>query len=154
MENIADTKDKLANRLARLKGQVEYPESWIPEPGATLVGEVVKWDTGTTDTGTTQEILVVRDQDGVEHSVWTWAAQLRYRLIADKETLEASGVLPEPEHRLARVGDFVAIHYRGKRPFTANDGQVYESHSYKVAIEKKVESDVDAEAEARAEFGF
>lgn len=41
--------------LDRLRTQVEYPESWRPEPGDTLVGTAVAWSTFEKTDPATQE---------------------------------------------------------------------------------------------------
>jgi hypothetical protein len=90
------------SRFEKLAAEVEYPEAWMPEPGDTLVGEARRWETVTVkrDDGTERpcEVLTIRDQHGTERAVWTWHTVLRNELV-DKV---------EP-------GDFVAIHYRGRR---------------------------------------
>jgi hypothetical protein len=39
--------DSMQNALDRLKSEVEYPEPWIPEPGETLIGAAIRWETVT-----------------------------------------------------------------------------------------------------------
>lgn len=55
----------------------EYSESWIPKPGDVLVGELLRYTTGTTEYGQCP-IAVIRDEDGgEERSVWLLHAVLR-----------------------------------------------------------------------------
>jgi hypothetical protein len=129
------------DRYRRLAAQVEYPEAWIPEKGETLTGQAVRWET--VDRNEREcEVLVVRDQVGAERSVWTWHAQLRYRLIAPKDELEQ--VLREGRARLVEPGDFVAIHYAGRWPM--DNGK--DAYRYRVAVDK-----VDAAAETLPDGG-
>lgn len=114
----------------RLRSLVEFPEAWMPNPGDTLVGEAVRWETVTTRSDATAEVLTVRTNEGVERSVWCWHAQLRYGLIADKGDVDA--VIRDGGERKCRVGDLVAIHYRGKSAM--DDGN--EAASYRIAIER------------------
>ena len=134
------------DRYDKLKKSVEYPEAWKPEKGDTLVGRALDWETVTPkpDEDRTCEVLAVRESDGTERSVWCGHAQLRYKLIADKDAIEASGdptgaAIPH-EARKAQRGDFVAIHYRGKFPMP--DG-TYEAASYRVGIERPPEGEDD-----------
>jgi hypothetical protein len=116
--------------LDRLKGEVEYPEAWIPEPGGTLAGEVLRWESVTIERDgegpRTCDVLTLRTPDGTERSVWTWHAVLRNELVGKVEP-----------------GDFIAIHYRGRKQKQKGDGDYA---SYRVAIEKK--------ASPEDEFGF
>jgi hypothetical protein len=132
------------DRYDKLKKSVEYPEHWKPEKGDTLVGRALDWETVTPkpDEDRTCEVLVVREEDGTERSVWCGHAQLRYKLIADKEALEASGDLTGAaipvEERKVQPGDFVAIHFRGKFPMP--DGN-YEAASYRLGTERPQEGE-------------
>jgi hypothetical protein len=54
------------DRYSRLAAQVEYPESWQPEASETLVGELVRWETGTTRSGKSEEIAVIRETTAAE----------------------------------------------------------------------------------------
>ena len=70
------------NSFDALRARVEYPAAWRPDPGESLVGEAVGWsEYSKVDpaSGETREcqILVVRDEAGVEHGVWCWHSILR-----------------------------------------------------------------------------
>jgi hypothetical protein len=108
------------SRLEKLAAEVEYPEAWMPEPGDTLVGETLRWETVTVkrDDGAERpcEVLTVRDQHGAERPVWTWHIVLQNELIGKVEP-----------------GDFIAIHYRGRRAKLKGEGDYA---AYRVAIEK------------------
>jgi hypothetical protein len=122
------------SRFERLKSKVEYPEAWKPEEGDTLVGEAIGWETVSVsrDDGTERacEVLTVRelarDGEGNERSVWTWQTVLRNELIGDAVAGNTGAYKVQP-------GDFVSIHYRGKKP--RRDGN-REYAAYRVAIEK------------------
>ncbi len=98
----------------------QQAEASRPEPGATLAGTAVSWDHAeiTTKAGEKAEcdVLTVRGTDGDEHAVWTWHTVLQRELLGN-----------------VQPGDFVAIHYRGKRPRLDGNG---EYASYRVAIQK------------------
>lgn len=130
MESSSTTYDRL---LAQLD---ESPEAWKPaEAGETIVGEVTGWRTVTTErSGTECEVMTVRTPEGIERSIWTWHAQLRYRLIAPRDALgdDRTGGSVPAESRLARVSDRVAIRYGGRNQL--DDGR--EAMSYRVSIER------------------
>jgi len=113
--SVTDSQD----RFARLTAKVEYPEAWKPEPGDTIVGEAVRWETVTPREGERScEVLTLKTADG-ERSVWCWHAVLASELVGK-----------------ASSGDLVAIHFKGKR--TRQDGNG-EYASYRVAIERGTE---------------
>jgi hypothetical protein len=114
---------------------VEFADAWIPEPSSTILGQVVGWETVTvTKAGKESqcEVLTLRTPEGFETTVWTWHAQLRYKLIAPKSTLgdDHTGVSIPANDRLASPGNFVAIHYRGKTMMASG----HEAASYRVAL--------------------
>ena len=116
------------DRYTSLAAKVEYPEAWKPNEGDTLVGEAVGWETVTIDKDGEEracEVLRLRIQDGTEHSVWCWHAVLRRELIGKVEP-----------------GDFVALHYNGRRKKLSGDGDYA---SYRVAIDKLPESDIEVD---------
>ena len=123
------------NPYDRLTKAVEYPEAWTPEPGDTLVGEALGWETVTVkrDDGTERpcEVLTLRGQDGKERAIWTWHTVLQNELI---------GKVGE--------GDLVALHYRGRRARLSGDG---EYAAYRIAIERRADK---TEAELQDEFGI
>jgi hypothetical protein len=107
------------SRFDALRARVEYPASWRPESGDTLLGEAVGWsDYEKTDPISketkTCRILTVRDESGLEHGVWLWHSVLRQEL------------------ERVNPGDLVAISYVGKRPRQSGDGAY---HHYRVAVE-------------------
>jgi hypothetical protein len=104
------------NTAERLRAQVEYPEAWMPEPGQTLIGEALAWETVERDEQPSCEVLTLRDQDGKNWSVWTWHTVLKNELVGKVEP-----------------GNFLAIHCRGKRPRQDGGG---EYAAYRVAINK------------------
>jgi hypothetical protein len=132
-------------RYARLASQVERPEAWKPEPGDTLVGEVVRWElaepSGLNDLTRPCDVCVVRDEDGKEHAVWTWHYKLRLTLVGDGEA-EPGG---DPEAFAAKPGTWVAIKFLGKREKVDRPGETVAA--YNVALEDKDDSD-------ESEFGF
>jgi hypothetical protein len=123
MESSRDTYE-------RLRAEVEFPEAWRPQAGSptTLIGEVTaETEIPFTDLATSEErrqaAFVVRDQDGKEWSVAAFHAVLRKELW------------DHPERGKTKVGDFVALHYRGEG--VTGDGRSV--HRYRVAVEKKNE---------------
>jgi hypothetical protein len=103
----------------RPASQVEHPEAWLPEPGATLVGDAVRWDEVSFERDSEKracDVLTLRTQDGTERSVWTWHFVLREELVGKVEP-----------------GDFVAIHYQGRKANQKGDGDYA---AYRIAIEK------------------
>ncbi len=119
----------------KLQAAVEYPEAWTPEPGDTLVGEALRWETVTVkrDDGDERpcEVLTVRDPAGKEWAVWTWHTVLQNELIGK-----------------VNAGDLVALHYRGRRARLSGDGDYA---AYRVAIESR---GAKTEDELKSEFGF
>ena len=102
----------------KLQASVEYPDAWTPEPGDTLVGEALRWETVTVkrdDGDRPCEVLTLRDPAGKEHNVWTWHTVLQNELVGK--------VSP---------GNLVALHYRGRRARQSGDGDYA---AYRVAIE-------------------
>ena len=134
MSNLPQQDDMLSaadrERLERLAEQTAEAQPWVPEQaGDTLAGRVLRWETGH-KRGEPKEqaaVLVLRSAEG-DRAFYTWHAQARYKLIAPKEALgnDRTGESVPPASRLARVGDFVAIGYRGKS--TMDDGN--EAASY------------------------
>jgi hypothetical protein len=119
-----------SNTYDGLRAQVEYPESWRPEPGDTIVGEAVAWsDYHKTDETSGEEktckILTLRDEAGVEHGIWCWHSILRSELAN------------------VRPGDLVAISYTGKKPRQKGDGAY---HHYRVAVQAAALSEPVGEA--------
>jgi len=155
MENITQQADEQLSRaelerLERLAEQTAEAKPWIPEgAGDTLAGVVLSWETGhkRDEPKTECAVLVLRTSEG-NRAFYTWHAQARYKLIAPKEALgeDRTGESVPPTSRLARVGDFVAIAYRGKS--TMDDGN--EAASYNVAIERPQPA-LDDDAPAAAE---
>lgn len=144
------------DRYDRLRKSVEFPEPWIPEKGDTLLGRVLGWETVTVKKEGKEsvcEVITVRTREHVERSFFTWHAQARYKLIAPKDALgdDRVGTSVPASERLARVGDFVAINFRGKNPMP--DGN--EAASYNVGIERpppdeEVDDDIPFERDAAA----
>lgn len=68
MTPTTKTDDGLRDELEDFDG--EYPESWIPDVGDILVGEVLRYDSGSTDYGR-HPICVLEDEaTGEERGVW------------------------------------------------------------------------------------
>jgi hypothetical protein len=88
----------------------------MPEPGQTLVGEAVGRETVQREGQPDCDVYTIRDQSGKEWAVWTWHTVLKNELVGK-----------------VQAGDFVAIHYRGKRPRQDGGG---EYAAYRVAIDK------------------
>lgn len=118
--------------LDELRASVEYPAAWKPHEGETLVGVAVRWEQVTIERKGEEpkpcSVLVLRDDDGLEHGVWTWHTVLANELIGKVER-----------------GDFVAIHYRGLREKQNGDGRYA---SYRVAIKKAEVTDGEAKGGA------
>lgn len=99
---------------------VEYPESWLPETKDghpnPLVGEVTDRREAMTRRDSVETVLVVRDADGTEWSLWLLGAVLQ------RELAEAG------------VGDRVAVRWIGMR--TNAEGSPY--RSYRVARDPAV----------------
>jgi hypothetical protein len=65
-------------------------------------------------------VLTLRDSDDKEWAVWTWHAVLQNELVGK-----------------VRIGDLVALHYKGKRARQDGGG---EYAAYRVAIEASTEN--------------
>jgi hypothetical protein len=114
------------DRYTALAAKVEYPEAWKPSEGDTLVGEAIGWETVAIDREGEEracEVLTLRTQDGSERSIWCWHAVLRRELVGKVE-----------------AGDFVALHYNGRRKKQSGEGDYA---SYRVAIDKLPEGDIE-----------
>ena len=76
----------LGERLNRLRERMnsterDKPLSWSAQPGDTLLGEFVRWETGTTRLGEEHRIAIVADAESGElRSVWTFYVALRSEL--------------------------------------------------------------------------
>lgn len=119
--------------------EFEYPEAWKPEPGDIIKGVFEELDSGPSKyspTGVTP-IAVIRDDDGVRHSVWLSATVLRN---------EFKKARPQP-------GDPVAVKYIG--PVKDGKGKVqYQHYRVKNLTPKKQAVDwghIDELEEAAAE---
>lgn len=136
MQSVTEPHD---DRLERLKKSVEYPERWDPAEGETLAGKLSGWETVTKDDWSC-EVATIKRQDGSEMAVWTFAASLRYKLIAPKDGhdwgRDKSGAEVPHEQRLAHTGDFIAVNYVGKRPIQTGPFAGKDSHAYRVGIER------------------
>lgn len=62
----------------------EYPESWIPQPGEILVGQLVRYDRGQTTYGDCQIAVVLDEDTGEERSVWLLHEVLRREFLAQR----------------------------------------------------------------------
>jgi len=125
MSKIPEQHD--GDRYTALAAKVEYPEAWKPKERDTLVGEAIGWETVTIDKDGEEracEVLTLRTQGGTERSVWTWHAVLKNELVGKVEP-----------------GDFVALHYRGRRQKAKGEGDYA---AYRVAVESP-KSDVKAD---------
>ena len=109
---MSDPYDALLHR-------VRYPESWKPQPGDTLVGEVVGWETVTLRKAGEEprdvDVLTLRDADNVEHAVWCFHQVLKADLVGK-----------------CSPGDLVAISYVGKVAKASGEGSFAK---YRVAVE-------------------
>jgi hypothetical protein len=116
------------DRYTRLASQVEYPEAWKPDEGDTIVGEVVNWEevtlTGDDDKERSCQVMTLRTQEK-DRAVWLWHTVLQNELI-DKVDL----------------GDFVAIHYLGRRKKQSGDGDYA---AYRVAIDSAPKSGINVD---------
>lgn len=130
MGTVSPPQDR-QDRLAKLRERADrqYPESWVPKAaGDTIAGEFVRLDTGTTSYGE-QTIAVLREQNGVERSVWLLHAVLRNELAK---------LRPKP-------GELVLIRYDGKKDSAA--GTRYAA--YRVEVDREqAPTDWDALADA------
>jgi hypothetical protein len=76
----------LGERLKRLRQRmnsagIDRPLSWSAQPGDTLLGEFVRWETGTTRRGEEFRIAIIADAESGElRSVWTFYVALRSEL--------------------------------------------------------------------------
>jgi hypothetical protein len=119
-------------RVRRLAAQTEHehPESWRPEPGDVLVGTFVRRDSGVSSyDGKTYTIVVIRDENGVEHGVWAFHTALRQQLSAAR---------PKP-------GEAIALRYRGKR-----QGANATYHDWRVAVDREQSEDDWSDLEGEA----
>jgi hypothetical protein len=91
-------------------------------------------------------VLTVQAPDDKEWAVWTGRAQLRYKLIAPKETIGADSTGEHVPHRerLVRKGDHVSITFVGKRPLPDS---TYDYAQYWVMFDRP-EGEDDSEEEA------
>ncbi len=106
----ASGNDDLEARLSE-----DYPQSWIPEAeGDTIVGEVVRYTTGTTQYGESP-VVVLRTADGLR-SVWLLSTVLRSQFGKLK---------PRP-------GERVGIRYGSER--TSASGNAY--RDFRVEVDR------------------
>jgi hypothetical protein len=125
------TTKSMHDALDRLKGAVEHPPAWLPEPGETITGVATGWETVTIERdgeeSRTCDVLTLTGEDGAERNIWTWHFVLRKELVG-----------------MVGIGDFVAINYRGRKAKLKGDGDYA---SYRVAVEKaiNVESDIEVD---------
>ena len=110
----------------RQEAERDFPKSWRPDQDGPnpLVGEFVRWDTGTTDYGD-RLILVVRDEDGDEWSVW-----------CIHNALEAAVKRERP-----KPGELVYIEHEGLKK-SQRTGREY--HAYKLRTNRQVQPNWDA----------
>ncbi|HYH59798.1 MAG TPA: hypothetical protein VD790_11360 [Thermoleophilaceae bacterium] len=130
------------DRAARLRerADTERPDAWVPEhPGDELVGELVRYERGTTSYGD-QVIAIVQPTDAAARSLWLLTAILRDEFA---------------KHRPA-PGEWVLVRYLGKRE-PKGDGPAYQA--YTVVVDREpVQPDwaaigAEAEAEIEAQVG-
>ena len=109
----------------REQAKQDYPASWRPDEGAPnpLVGEVVRYDQGHSDYGT-KLIIVVRDENGKEWSVWAIHAALLAALQRERPN----------------SGELIYIDQQGTRTSNAS-GRQYTA--YKVKVDRVVAPDFD-----------
>ncbi len=131
---------------ARLAAQVEHPEPWRPEPGDTLVGEIVRWElvepNELNNLSRECDVCVIRDEEKKEWAVWLWHYKLRLALVGDADRK------PDGDYttHAAQPGDWVAVNFRGKQDKADGSGETVAR--YNVALEKA------AEPSPEDEFGF
>ncbi len=94
------------------------PTSWQwSAPGDTLLGTFVRLDRGTTRTGDTYPVAIVRDQDGTLRRLWVFHAALRQQLRDAR---------PAP-------GDRLGVRYLGERE--SGEGRRY--HAWRVVTDRQ-----------------
>jgi hypothetical protein len=108
------------------------PQSWRPEPGDKLIGELVDVDERDGGYGT-YPILVIRDDDGAE---WSWHV---LHAVARGEI----------GRQQPNIGDRLGVKYVGK--VEGRDGQEY--HSWKVRVDRPAAKVVDLSAYAHDDGG-
>ena len=95
----------------------DYPESWRPDAAENhpnpLVGEIIGRHQAATRRDVDETVLVVRDEAGVEWSLWLLGAVLQRELGS------------------AKVGDRVAVRWLGMR----SNAEGTEYRAYRVALE-------------------
>jgi hypothetical protein len=138
-----------------LRQRTEYAEAWKPAEGETLVGRVLRWETLQPEPTEprTVEVMTVQAPDGKEWAVWTGRAQLRYKLIAGKETIGADSTGENVPHRerLVRKGDHMSVTFVGKRPLPDS---TYDYAQYRAAVDPRDGEDAGEEDAEQGDIPF
>ena len=106
----------LRSQLAADDGSL--PDRWNPDdvPGATLVGELVGWETIVTDFGEAKIAVIVDEEDDHRYGVALFRSVLKKRF----EQLEP------------RIGDTIGVKYVGIQPPRTKGANEY--HNYVVKV--------------------
>lgn len=116
MASEAKTQDQLLDELD--KG---YPPSWQPtKEGESLIGWLVRVERGQTKFGPSP-LMVIRDDDGAEHSVWIF-----YPALAS-----------ELRRTQPQAGERLAVRYEGVKPVkNPSPGKADTYHAYRIAVDR------------------
>jgi hypothetical protein len=100
----------------RLDEETQTADAWRPEAGEELIGVVRRYNMRKMDDGTEYPIVTIETPDGEKHAWHAFHKVGRDQLEEDK---------PRP-------GDEIGVRYLGKV-----EGDPYDYHSYRVAVEHK-----------------
>lgn len=113
----------------RLDEETTPVDAWRPEPGEDLEGVVRRYNMRKMDDGNDYPVVTVERPDGEKFAFHAFHSVARGQLEED----------------LPRVGDEIGIRYLGKV-----DGEQYEYHNYRIAVEHKTPEPPASEAASPA----
>lgn len=114
-------KDKLDRE--RERREEGFPDSWKPDAGDVIEGKFVSHNMASTKYGDVV-VMVLEDENGVRHSVWTMHTALRKRMAELRP----------------RIGDTLAIQYEGMVEGQRGGNSF---HSYLVVSDREAQPESD-----------